>query len=52
MVVHCGGCMLNTREVRYRYALARSQGVPMTNYGILIAHMKGILARSIVPFGL
>ena len=52
MVVHCGGCMLNTREVRYRYALARSQGVPMTNYGILIAHMKGILARSIAPFGL
>lgn len=52
MVVHCGGCMLNTREVRYRYALARAQGVPMTNYGILIAHMKGILARSIAPFGL
>ncbi len=51
MVIHCGGCMLNTREIRYRYALAAEQGVPMTNYGILIAHLKGILQRSIAPFG-
>lgn len=51
MVIHCGGCMLNAREVRYRYALAAEQGVPMTNYGILIAHLKGILQRSITPFG-
>lgn len=50
MVVHCGGCMLNAREVRYRYGCAAKQGVPMTNYGILIAHMHGILTRSIAPF--
>ena len=47
LIIHCGGCMLNEREMRYRRRLAREQGVPMTNYGIAIAHMRGILARSI-----
>lgn len=47
LIIHCGGCMLNNREVIYRAKCARDQGVPMTNYGIAIAHMKGILARSI-----
>ena len=50
LVVHCGGCMLNEREMRYRLACARDQGVPMTNYGILIAHTQGILKRSVQVF--
>jgi len=46
MVIHCGGCMLNEREVRYRTKCAVDQGVPITNYGTLIAYLNGILARS------
>lgn len=49
MVIHCGGCMLNGRELRYRMKCAMDQGVPITNYGIAIAYMKGILKRSIAP---
>lgn len=49
MVIHCGGCTLNARELRYRYAMAKAAGVPMTNYGIAIAHMHGILARAAKP---
>lgn len=49
-VIHCGGCMLNEREMKYRYKFAEDQGVPITNYGIAIAHMHGILKRSIEPF--
>ena len=52
LVVHCGGCMLNEREMQYRLAEAKNQGVPMTNYGILIAYMKGILKRSVQPMGI
>lgn len=52
MVIHCGACMLNDREVKYRLAVAEEQGIPVTNYGILIAYMKGILERSMAPFGL
>lgn len=47
LVIHCGGCMLNEREVLRRMRFARRQGVPVTNYGIAIAQMKGILGRSI-----
>ena len=47
MVIHCGGCMLNEREVKYRMKCAVDQGIPFTNYGIAIAYMKGILQRSI-----
>ena len=47
MVIHCGGCMLNEREVRYRMKCAQDQSVPFTNYGIAIAEMQGILRRSI-----
>lgn len=47
MVIHCGGCMLNEREVKYRMKCAVDQGIPFTNYGIMIAYMKGILERSI-----
>ncbi len=50
MVVHCGGCMLNEREMKYRLQCAEDQELPMTNYGILIAYMQGILARSLAPF--
>lgn len=50
LVIHCGGCMLNEREVRYRMKCAVDQGVPFTNYGIAIAQMKGILKRSIEIF--
>ncbi len=49
MVIHCGGCTLNARELRYRYAMAKAAGVPMTNYGVAIAHMHGILARAAKP---
>lgn len=50
LIIHCGGCMLNEREMKYRMKCAEDQGVPMTNYGTAIAHMKGILARSVELF--
>lgn len=50
MIIHCGGCMLNEREMKYRLSCAQDQGVPMTNYGILIAYVKGILQRSVEAF--
>ena len=50
LVVHCGGCMLGEREVRYRMKCAADQGVPITNYGTLIAYINGILGRSIEIF--
>ena len=49
LVVHCGGCMLTEREMRSRIRHSRDCGVPITNYGIAIAHMNGILSRSIEP---
>lgn len=49
VIIHCGACMLNEREVRYRYQCAADQGVPMTNYGLLIAQVNGILQRAIKP---
>lgn len=52
LVIHCGGCMLNEREVKYRMKCAQDQGVPFTNYGITIAYMKGILERSIEIFSM
>lgn len=50
LIVHCGGCMLNEREMKYRMQCAQDQCVPMTNYGILIALTQGILKRSLEPF--
>ena len=50
LVIHCGGCMLNEREMKYRYLCAAEQGVPITNYGTAIAYMNGILKRSVAPF--
>lgn len=50
LIIHCGGCMLNEREMKYRLACAKDQNVPMTNYGIAIAYMQGILKRSLEIF--
>lgn len=50
LVIHCGGCMLNEREMKYRIACCQDQGIPITNYGILIAQVTGILKRSLSPF--
>ncbi len=50
LAIHCGGCMLNEREVRSRFACAKENGVPVTNYGIAIAQLHGILRRSLSPF--
>lgn len=50
VIVHCGGCMLNDREMKYRLKCAEDAKIPMTNYGIAIAHMKGILRRSVAIF--
>ena len=51
LVVHCGGCMLNEREMAHRMARAAACGVPMVNYGVAIAQMRGILERSLEPLG-
>lgn len=50
LVVHCGGCMLNNREMAFRINSAKAEGVPIVNYGVLIAHIHGILKRSLSPF--
>lgn len=50
VIIHCGGCMLNEREVQYRMKCAQDQGVPFTNYGTVIALTQGILSRSLEIF--
>ena len=50
LIIHCGACMLNEREVKYRMKCAHDQGIPMTNYGVAIAYMHGILKRTLQPF--
>lgn len=50
LIVHCGGCMLNEKEMKYRIGCCKENGIPITNYGIAIAHMHGILKRSLEPF--
>lgn len=50
LVVHCGGCMLNRREMQYRVERAKEQGTAVTNYGVLIAYVLGILPRALEPF--
>ncbi len=52
MIIHCGACMLNEKQMQERISRAKEQKVPMTNYGIAIAYLNGILGRSIQPFGL
>ncbi len=50
LIIHCGGCMLNQKEMNYRIQYANQKQVPITNYGLAIAHMNGILYRSLKPF--
>ncbi len=50
LIVHCGGCMLTDKEMRARMERAETAGVPMVNYGVAIAHMHGILKKSLAPF--
>ncbi len=50
LIVHCGGCTLNEKEMKHRMNLANEQGVPMVNYGLAIAKMNGILDRSLEIF--
>lgn len=51
LVVHCGGCTLPVKEMRYRISHGAEEGVPITNYGVMIAYIHGILQRVIQPFG-
>lgn len=50
LIVHCGGCMLNEKEMQRRIEAAKGAGIPIVNYGIAIAQMHGILKRSLEPF--
>ncbi|MBR3760989.1 MAG: [Ruminococcus sp.] len=50
LIIHCGGCMLNEREIGYRMRSAGTQEIPFTNYGIALAKMNGILSRSLSVF--
>lgn len=47
LIIHCGGCTLNEQEMKYRISKAKEQNIPITNYGIIIAYMNGILERSL-----
>jgi len=50
LVVHCGGCMLNRREMLHRIQAVTGKGIPIVNYGVLIAYLQGILPRALAPF--
>lgn len=50
LIVHCGACMINKREMLYRIQMAREVGVPIVNYGVLLGFMHGILDRALQPF--
>lgn len=50
LIIHCGGCMINEKEMKARTQKAKSQNVPIVNYGVAIAHMHGILRRSLKIF--
>ena len=50
LIIHCGGCMLNEKEMAHRMEKAKEAGVPMVNYGVAIAHIHGILKKSLAPF--
>ncbi|MFZ7103327.1 MAG: [FeFe] hydrogenase H-cluster maturation GTPase HydF [Peptococcaceae bacterium] len=52
LVVHCGGCMLNRKEMLYRIKQVKEKGIPIVNYGVLIAHLHGILPRALAPLGI
>lgn len=50
LIIHCGGCMLNRREMNYRIEMAKEQGVPIVNYGVFIAYAQGAFPRALRPF--
>jgi hypothetical protein len=50
LIVHCGACMINRKEMLHRLVTAEQAGVPIVNYGVLIAHVLGILKRALAPF--
>ncbi|HBE77976.1 MAG TPA: [FeFe] hydrogenase H-cluster maturation GTPase HydF [Firmicutes bacterium] len=50
LVIHCGGCMLNRREMMSRLTMAKNQAIPIVNYGVLIAYLQGIFPRALEPF--
>lgn len=52
LIVHCGGCMLNRREIQHRIGSAKETSVPIVNYGVLIAYVQGIMPRILEPFPL
>ena len=52
LIIHCGACMFNRREMMHRLSVARKNKIPITNYGVLLAHLNGILDRAILPFHL
>lgn len=48
-VIHCGGCMQTHKQLQYRLEQCREAGIPVTNYGLLLAHLNGILERAMEP---
>lgn len=50
LIIQCGGCMVNRKEVLHRIDLARKQGVAITNYGVCISYLQGVLSRVLEPF--
>ena len=50
LAIHCGACMINRREMLFRLQSAGARGVPLTNYGVAISHLKGVLPRVLEPF--
>lgn len=50
LIIHCGACMLNKREMQYRLSYAQEMNIPITNYGMFIAYVQGILPRALAPF--
>jgi len=50
LIIHCGGCMLNKQEMQYRINFSKENNVAITNYGMLIAYVQGILERALAPF--
>lgn len=52
LIVHCGGCMLNEREMKHRIHFAVNEGKEIVNYGILLAYLNGILSRAVKPLGI
>ncbi|MRR08401.1 MAG: [FeFe] hydrogenase H-cluster maturation GTPase HydF, partial [Deltaproteobacteria bacterium] len=50
LIIHCGACMINRKEMLHRIMVAQHAGIPIVNYGVLIAYVMGILERALRPF--